>query len=557
MSITVGLDFGTHQTKICVEDSTDSLNKTYRFITFIDNDGNDTLFLPSIVQINDDDTVNYGFVDESRCKIVEGAVTPKPKLSDYVDGNIVIPQLAPKRPAAEYPIMPTPPTILKKPVPPQKRCPLLTSPTEWKAQYKQLQKKYIADVTRYKHNNKFQAANIEKYKVEKRQWQKACEIIDSERLVYQHYIDKVTTVNNQTKQYKSALEEWEESQKPKRASFRYFKIPTLLNIVDGWEHNISYNYTSIWYIANILFLLNEMYGNEYTVQIGIPVTYSESGKYRNNAYRLLLSAFDLVENKFESKDDFISATYLELMDLTVLKPLCDDDIVTTYGIAAIPEAYASLRAVTSRGGLGGMQFLVDIGGGTTDIAFFTVADFMPDIHKIESMPIGLNFILEQYSRDNAVSIELAQEKFSISDDGFYDYILMYKSLLKQYLQGLITQIIKEYIKVNPKHVKSLYKAFEGKNIIYCGGGGVNQSLYVDFDKYFNDLRLLDVNMLDADRVINNIEDELYPIISTAYGLSIELEGRDKDVIHLTPFSNTFDKVKIHANDSVSERNDDM
>ncbi len=123
--------------------------------------------------------------------------------------------------------------------------------------------------------------------------------------------------------------------------------------------------------------------------------------------------------------------------------------------------------------------------------------------------------------------------------------------------GLIMQIVDEYVKVNPNHVKQLYRAFEGKNIIYCGGGGVNNNLYIGFDPYFNDLRLLDANMLDVDTVVNSIEDDLYPILSTAYGLSIELDGRDKDVIKLTPFSNTFDKAKIHASEGVPERNDDM
>ena len=66
---TVGLDFGTHQTKICVGEAIDKRNFTYEFLSFKDLDGNESYMLPSVVQINDDETLSYGFVDESRAKL--------------------------------------------------------------------------------------------------------------------------------------------------------------------------------------------------------------------------------------------------------------------------------------------------------------------------------------------------------------------------------------------------------------------------------------------------------------------------------------------------------
>ena len=68
MSITIGLDFGTHQTKICIEDSTNKNQKTYEFFEFFDN-GKKSFFLPSVVQINSNGTLSYGTVDENNCKI--------------------------------------------------------------------------------------------------------------------------------------------------------------------------------------------------------------------------------------------------------------------------------------------------------------------------------------------------------------------------------------------------------------------------------------------------------------------------------------------------------
>ena len=65
--ITIGLDFGTHQTKICIEDATNSNQKTYEFFEFLDN-SKSTFFLPSVLQINEDSTISYGTVDEKKCK---------------------------------------------------------------------------------------------------------------------------------------------------------------------------------------------------------------------------------------------------------------------------------------------------------------------------------------------------------------------------------------------------------------------------------------------------------------------------------------------------------
>ncbi len=569
MNITVGLDFGTHQTKICVEDSSDSQNKIYRFITFNDSNGKETIFLPSVVQINEDDTVSYGFVDECRCKVIERANTLRPNYNDYVDASTVLPSTPPTKPTSQYPRKPEFKYIAPKPEPkvkpksPSKARPKGMPRADWKIEYDELERQYHRDLKRYnspfpnEFDNKERIAQEREYKLKMAIWESQRKEIDRAITEYNTYQETKKQLDQQVAKYNSDLMQWERRNESQKQHFRYFKYPALTAITDSWYHEISFDYISVWYLAHIIFMLNEIYGSGYVVQMGLPTTYSESGIFRKRAYRLLLAAFDLTENKYESREEFYAASYQELLETTDLNISIDDDIVTAYGIAAIPEAYASLRAVTSRNKLSGMQFLVDIGGGTTDIAFFTVKDSMPDIHKIESMPKGLNFILEQYSAENAIGIEQAQAKFATSDDGFDDYIATYKSSLREYINSLIGQITNEYHKTNPNHIKSLYKAFEGKNIIYCGGGGVNHSLYVGFDPYFNDLQLLDANMLDVDAIINNLNDELYPILSTAYGLSIGLDGRDKDEIKLTPFSKTFDKAKIHTAEVAPERNDDM
>ena len=68
--LNIGLDFGTHQSKVCIEDTADPRNRIYTFFKFLRPDGTKTFFLPSVVQINKDNTVSYGFVDESKAKIL-------------------------------------------------------------------------------------------------------------------------------------------------------------------------------------------------------------------------------------------------------------------------------------------------------------------------------------------------------------------------------------------------------------------------------------------------------------------------------------------------------
>jgi prepilin-type processing-associated H-X9-DG protein len=66
MNYIVGLDFGTHQTKICIEDTT-NVQPIYEFLEFTNSLNNtQSVILPSIVQINKDGRVSYGFVDTTK-----------------------------------------------------------------------------------------------------------------------------------------------------------------------------------------------------------------------------------------------------------------------------------------------------------------------------------------------------------------------------------------------------------------------------------------------------------------------------------------------------------
>ena len=106
MSYTVGLDFGTHQTKICIEDASNPAQKIYEFYEFDTLEGNKSVFLPSIVQINNDDTLSYGYVDENQCKTMPNSKTELPILK------------LPQKPIFSYSPKPT---IIPKPPKPNKK----------------------------------------------------------------------------------------------------------------------------------------------------------------------------------------------------------------------------------------------------------------------------------------------------------------------------------------------------------------------------------------------------------------------------------------------------
>ena len=59
--ITVGLDFGTHQTKVCIEHK-EGVEFSSTFMTFVDTYHRDFYTLPSLVGVGKDGMLSYGFL---------------------------------------------------------------------------------------------------------------------------------------------------------------------------------------------------------------------------------------------------------------------------------------------------------------------------------------------------------------------------------------------------------------------------------------------------------------------------------------------------------------
>ena len=78
-------------------------------------------------------------------------------------------------------------------------------------------------------------------------------------------------------------------------------------------------YYSVWYIAYILFDLEEVFGQNFTIQMGAPTDSSHVSTAKQIATRIIASAYKLVEEVFESdKQKFLDSNYEQLIEKTEL-----------------------------------------------------------------------------------------------------------------------------------------------------------------------------------------------------------------------------------------------
>ena len=268
----------------------------------------------------------------------------------------------------------------------------------------------------------------------------------------------------------------------------------------------------------------------------------------------------------------------ELKKMTKIETY-SDELKNDYGILVFPEAYACLKPLTSRGKIAtGMSLMVDIGGGTTDISFFTIQDGKPEVYDFMSIDKGLNYLTNALSKvqDSSISDvtkvskplkfmsigelwhhskESAQKENvtsiivkSASEIDISKRDVFIKELAKK-VKGLITKLQNEFKAQTDFELSRLMEALQSRPLIYCGGGSTFQTLQVDYS-CFKDKRMISYKEWDTKSVedIKDIVDKkLVPILSTAYGLSISVAD---DNITKKPFRDIFenmrkDEVKFH------------
>lgn len=319
---------------------------------------------------------------------------------------------------------------------------------------------------------------------------------------------------------------------------RYFKQATYCTGEFSWKNPIKAEFFSIWYIAYIFFQLEQVYGTDFATNLGVPTDTASLDKNKAKAVCIVLSAIHLVEDVFKNDiETFLKCTIEELLEKTDI-PDFSIEAKNEYSLLVFPEAYACLRPLTARSKIPrGMSLMVDIGGGTTDISFFTIEKGNAQIYRFISIAKGLNF-LNGIDGDKGKVIDPITIKDSSLD---YDRRILYQNSVRKQVEALNSQLYYEFAKACKLPKERLEEALKNRPIIYAGGGSTFPSLcrkYVNFAGV-NNVTVADWNI----RCFPEFEQMgLCPILNTAYGLSISTGALD-DNIAITPFTTIFDGLR--------------
>lgn len=518
--ITVGLDFGTHQTKICVsENYEDGRDSKYTFFTFRDLNGCAQLTLPSVIQINDDDTLSYGYVDGKRCS--------------YFNKSNMAPE--PEPPMKVEPVLPARPQPVPLPPKPKGRDRFVSWKDALAALATNSHKGHMSWKEECKSIEESNAAALAK-------WEQSCKDI----------LNKAKEENYRKMSiYQQQHSEWMAHNSPKKAVFRYFKQATFAEL--SWESKpILCDMLTVWYLSFLLFDLEERYGNNFSIQMGVPSGNDRIKQQKYKATKLLLSAYHLVEDIFmNDKDRFLSTPYPELEKLTEFVP-CTDEKKFEYGILIFPEAYANMLPLTSKRKIPmGLTLLIDIGGGTTDITYFMMESMTdgvikPHIYYYDSIYHGLNFVIKQAGQDierQSLNIASLSRLLNASKGAVDIYCL---EVAKRFTI-LRDKIVKMYKETN-RHIAYLQKSLNGRPVIYSGGGSSFKCLDRPIPPY-RDVRTIDSQLWNDLNVSNRdiIDDKaMHPILNTALGLSMPAINDD---ISISSIDTLF--THIHQDDEPS------
>ena len=476
-AVKIGLDFGTHFTKVCIEDSSDKRNRRYVFQKFYDIEGNASFVLPSVVQLNKDNTLSYGFVDPNDAALVE-------KL--------------PEKDAPQKPIEPQYRSY-KQFLEPTKPV----APSYPKAKKKKIiglaaLKDAIMEKERQEVAEKWAKEDQEKYEKALVEYNKQCE--QREEAIAKDK-EEVDAYNRKLREgYEIALKRWEQYEQKEikwiPATYRSFKQMVFSEGFD-WHFNIDPMLISIWYLCYVFFDLDKDYGTQnLTVCMGTSSGRHNLKKNKEKATQIILTVYDLIENVFEhDREKFLKASIDELKRVTVIKLFSTAEKEENQ-IFVFPEAYANLNPLAKQKRFGaGVNAVVDIGGGTTDISIF-VAPMGEEVQifDYESIPCGVNAIEMNGKEVHYHAVEVKIDRFSMK--------------IKNHAQS-----------VGVKQDEAM-RIINRRPIVFTGGGSMIAELrrpYVGFSDIIHMGKAVTNNYSidDALNVANKI-----PMLSTALGLAL-------------------------------------
>lgn len=473
--IRVGLDFGTHQTKICIQRTPDEGHGVpeYEFFKFIDQKGNEQFFIPSVVQINKDDTLSYGYVDPNDEK--EGLPLPRMEIIE----------------------------------------PLQDISTQAHALYA---KYSIGDVNEAEGMEALETMLKKKYQV------------DEER--YQVQKEKA----------QAKYEEDIKAYRRERNLFRYFKQATFAEY--PWDKNYDSKLLCVWYLAYVLFLLEDVFPEGFVINMGVPTDDKSFYQKRELGTQILLSAIHLVEDVY-ARDlrKFMKEKVEDLKRNTVIEAFSEDE-KDFYFINIFPEAYASLIGLATRGKLSeGMSINADIGGGTTDITFFIVRKRNLKIYKYWSIPRGLNYIADLSGFDYS-------EKDFVKN-AHRDVIDKFNRKKLEVIYNLERKLV-EMVRERGILKTYLYKALNDRIVVYNGGGSTYPELSIPISR-FTDVKVADAELW-AEEIVKDKKKvgKFFNLLTTAYGLSVCEDDREVELCDLDNLLEQPSKEEKYGKDEIDK-----
>lgn len=474
--IRVGLDFGTHQTKICVSRIPDEGHGVpeYEFFRFADQKGVEQYFIPSVVQINKDNTLSYGYVNPME----EKDRKPMPRLE-----------------------------VVK-----------LTDIDNIEDKVEELYLEYSAG----------EDDEEEGKTVLEEMLRKKCEI------------DK-STYKERTENAQAKYDEEISAYNREKNLFRYFKQATFAEY--PWECKIQPEILCIWYIAYILFLLEDKYPEGFAINMGVPTDDKDYRQKQKLATRILLTAYHLVEEEYQDLRAFLKENVSVLIAKTVLLPFSEEE--KEYNrISIFPEAYASLIGLTSKGKLSeGMSINADIGGGTTDISFFIVKNRIPQIYKYWSIPRGLNYLAELSGFDYS-------EKDFVKNV-HQDIIDKFNRKKLEIIYNLEVQLVELVRRIGILR-SNLFQALKDRIVVYNGGGSTYLELSTPISR-FTDVKVAGADLW-AEEIVKDKKkvEKFFNLLTTAYGLSVSEDDNDVVLCDFDKLLTPTEKEKRYGKDEIDK-----
>ena len=193
-----------------------------------------------------------------------------------------------------------------------------------------------------------------------------------------------------------------------------------------------------------------------------------------------------------------------------------------------------------------MSLTADIGGGTTDISFFTIENGLPMIYKYWSLPRGLNYVAKRSGFDYAEGNFINKAR--------KDVIEKYNKQISELINDLVADLCRKIKDETSIPVQNLRDALDNGILVYSGGGST-YSFLTEPIKPFTDIRTIEPSIWREE----NIKDKetvsiLSQLLTTAYGLSVC--GKDEDV-KLKSYSTLFTHLPQKQEKEVQEISKDQ